>query len=651
MSFAPTATGWANATLDVESDDPDAGTVSVPLSGRGQNLSLSVTSSDLAFGTVTEHTRAERNLTIENTGNASVSVSNLSVSGSDAFGVQQGSFTVRPGATRNRTVYFEPTTATSASATLGVTATYDDDPVATVALSGTGRPASVEANRSNVTFGSQQVGTSTTATVSLATPDGGTVDLSGVELVGANASAFAVVSGDGETTLSGSDAHEVTVAFEPRSAGEKTERLRVLNDSGGSALEIDLAGTAVAPNVVVSPSSLSFANATVDQTTTRTLVVANAGDANLTVDSVALTDASGTYGVGGPSSFALAPGTNRTLSVTYTPHSTNATAALLTIRSDDPDRERATVWLSSTGANATTELNRTNETTRLNATVRNATAGEEVSIPIPQNETTGDDVQVDSVSVTPATGGDFSLNVTTSTKPLDSTPSFNLSDGTQGLGYLSIDHSIDNANITSASFTYRVNKSRLDALGSDPDDVALYRNVNGSWTAMPTTLVGETNGSYVFETTAPGLSEWTAAAKRPRIAVTDAFANVTAANVDDEVSIRVRITNTGGADGVYETRLLLDGVVVENKRVRVVPNATRQVFFERSFAQPGDYDVQVNEVFVAVVSITQANRSVAVSQETATEVTPRRPPGRPPARAGRSRRCWPSWRSCSPDCW
>jgi PGF-pre-PGF domain-containing protein len=345
------------------------------------------------------------------------------------------------------------------------------------------------------------------------------------------------------------------------------------------------------------------------------VAVSNRGDANLTVESVRATGGNGSFGVDGPSSFVLAPGANRTLNVSFAPQSTSPPSGTLLLVSDDPDRERTTVYLSSTGVEAVTTLNRTNKTTQLNATVRNATAGEEVSVSIPQDEaTTNDSVQVDAVSVTPKRDGNFSLNVTSSTDPLDSTPSFNLSDGTQGLGYMSVGHSIDNANISNASFTYRVNKSRMANMQSEPEDVSLYRNVNGTWTAMPTTLVGEGDTYYAFRTTAPGLSEWTAAAKRPRISVTDAFANVTAASVDDEVSIRVRITNTGGADGVYETRLLLNGSTVESKRVTVVPNSTRQVFFERSFSQPGDYTVEVNEVFVAVVDITGANRSVDVSQ-------------------------------------
>ncbi len=255
--------------------------------------------------------------------------------------------------------------------------------------------------------------------------------------------------------------------------------------------------------------------------------------------------------------------------------------------------------------------------TQVQATVQNAQEGESVEMQVSSDTDADVDpdtapAQLTSVSITPASDATFSLEITESPEPLDSSPEFNLGDGTTPVSYLSVEHTLSNADIQEASMTYRVSEQSLEAMDSSPEDVSMYRYEGGNWVEQPTQVVGMDDGAAILQTTADGLSEWTAAAKRPRLNVTDTEVSVQAATTEEEVTIQVFVTNTGGTDGVYEAELILNEETVQQNERTVPDGGTVAVNFERTFAQPGLYEVQVNDVFVGEVNISAADESVDV---------------------------------------
>jgi hypothetical protein len=216
--------------------------------------------------------------------------------------------------------------------------------------------------------------------------------------------------------------------------------------------------------------------------------------------------------------------------------------------------------------------------------------------------------------------GEFTLEVESSPDPLPNrTPAFDRDDGTQPLGFLSIDHSISDDNVSNVTFTFRVAKADLN--DSEVRDVALYRHENGSWTELPTEPAGETDTHYVFRAESPGLSEFAAGKKTATFEIQNATVTVTKLRVGDDLRVRVRITNRGGADGTFDAELRLDGEVVASNRLTIAANGIRQTTFERAISEPGTYEVTVNEFPVGSITVEEASDPDGTSDETTGETT------------------------------
>jgi PGF-pre-PGF domain-containing protein len=227
------------------------------------------------------------------------------------------------------------------------------------------------------------------------------------------------------------------------------------------------------------------------------------------------------------------------------------------------------------------------------------------------------DVSFESIAFTPTEGGPVTMNVTASGEPLPGSPAFDRADNTSGLAHLRVEHSIANADVEGALVRFGVSAARLDRLDATPDEVALYRYGNGSWAELPTRPVRETADGYVFVAESPGLSEFAAGAKQPQFELRTASVAVERVSVGDEVRVRVRITNTGGADGSYTAKLLLNESVVGERRLTIAANGTRQVLFNHRMERPGNYRVLVNGFPAGNVSVSgeaSGNGTVAVDR-------------------------------------
>lgn len=89
------------------------------------------------------------------------------------------------------------------------------------------------------------------------------------------------------------------------------------------------------PQISVVPSSITFSNVVVGQTSTQTVQISNVGQTTLNVTAISLTgNGFSLSSISVP--FQLAPGANKTLTVTFTASSASTVNATLTITSDAP---------------------------------------------------------------------------------------------------------------------------------------------------------------------------------------------------------------------------------------------------------------------------------------------------------------------------
>ena len=140
VAFQPTTVGAASGNISIVSNAPGSPT-SVGLSGTGiaATLTLGISPTSLSFGNVTTGaSSASQTVTITNTGNANVTISQITLSGS-GYAMTGGSAPVTLSPSQNLTlsVQFSPTAAGSVTGTISIVSNASGSP-ATIALSGTG---------------------------------------------------------------------------------------------------------------------------------------------------------------------------------------------------------------------------------------------------------------------------------------------------------------------------------------------------------------------------------------------------------------------------------------------------------------------------------------------------------------------------------
>ena len=150
------------------------------------------------------------------------------------------------------------------------------------------------------------------------------------------------------------------------------------------------------------------------------------------------------------------------------------------------------------------------ETTVSTITVDGAVAGQPTTIAREDGEplAKGDDTSVDSLSVTTNTDRDFSVSVRSSEALDENNPEGAIAlsretDGADPIEYLTIDHDLADEEIDEARITFSVTEDDLEGPRSE---VTLFRNVDGAWQPLETTLVGENGNTAQYEAITPGFS-------------------------------------------------------------------------------------------------------------------------------------------------
>jgi PGF-pre-PGF domain-containing protein len=230
-------------------------------------------------------------------------------------------------------------------------------------------------------------------------------------------------------------------------------------------------------------------------------------------------------------------------------------------------------------------------------------------------------VAISNIDLTPTRNGSFTMNLTTAER-IEGSPEFETDDGTETLSHIRVDHSISNAEVNgTVDIGFEVSKARLANGSVAPENVALYRYENGSWTELPTDVVGETNETVRFRAASPGLSEFAAGAKRARFTVETVDVAVSEITVGDGVRVHVTVGNDGGADGEFLAQLILDGRAVEERSLTIAAGGQRQTLFDHAVADAGEYEVRVNDVVAGSVIVRRAGGAESTGAEATESAT------------------------------
>ncbi|MDR3676854.1 MAG: choice-of-anchor D domain-containing protein, partial [Acidobacteriota bacterium] len=292
VNFAPTTPGAQSGTITI-TDNAFASPHVISTSGTGVGPVASLSGPSLTFSNqLAGTTSSAQTVTLNNTGNGSMTISNIAASG-DFAATNNCNGSVAANGSCTISITFKPTVVGARNGTL--TVTDDSNGVAgstqTASLSGTGTGPAVALSGSSLGFGNQLVSAASAAQTVTVT-NSGTMNLtiSTASISGTNAGDFAkstdTCSG---ATLAPNTTCAVSVAFTPAATGSRSASLNFTDNALDSPQAVALAGTGTAPVVSLSGSSMTFVSQLVSTTSAaQSVTVTNTGTGNLTIATSAL---------------------------------------------------------------------------------------------------------------------------------------------------------------------------------------------------------------------------------------------------------------------------------------------------------------------------------------------------------------------------
>jgi len=240
VTFNPAAAQSYSGNITVNSS-ATVGTNTIAVSGTGTAAPTRVINllGNLAFGGLTVGQSTNRPLTISNSGNATLNVTNISYPQGFRGNWTNGTIGLAPGASTNITVTFAPTNAQlfSNNITVGSDATSGSN---TILASGTGTPAPSRVINvpTALSFSNCPVGSSNSATLIIS--NGGNAPLAVSNIV--YPSGF---SGAWSGSIPAANSQNVSVLFTPTAAGDFGGTISVVSDAtaGGNAVSVSARGT------------------------------------------------------------------------------------------------------------------------------------------------------------------------------------------------------------------------------------------------------------------------------------------------------------------------------------------------------------------------------------------------------------------------
>jgi hypothetical protein len=348
VSFTPTSGTNSSSSLMLVSNAPTSPTT-IPLSGAGsaQVLQLTPSTTALSFGNQTLNASATQSVTLTNTGNSAVSISQVNVAGT-GFTLNGSAplVTLSVGQAASFSVSFTPTVAGNATGSASVVSTAANSPLS-ISLAGVGVQPQISVVPGSVSFGTVTVGQTNSQTITLSNP--GTANLTVTQSAGPG-TGFGLTGLGLPLTLAPGKSAAFTVSFTPTSGTNSSSSLTLVSNAPNSPTTIPLSGTGLAPVLQLTPSttSLSFGSQALNASATQSVTLTNTGNAAVSISQVNVTGTGFTLSGSAPL-VTLSAGQAASFSVTFTPTAAGSdagTASVVSTAANSP----LSVSLSGSGA-------------------------------------------------------------------------------------------------------------------------------------------------------------------------------------------------------------------------------------------------------------------------------------------------------------
>jgi hypothetical protein len=242
VTFMPTVAGTRTGAISM-ADNATGSPQTASLTGTGNKVKLSA--STVAFPvTALGIKSAAKNVTLTNVGKASLTISGLSITGTNAMDFSQTNTcgtSVAAGASCTISVAFKPIAAGSRTATLSITDNGGGSGPQTVALSGSG--TQLKLSTPALTFASTPVGaTSAAQAVTVTNVGTGAIGITSITLTGTNPGDFNQANNCG-TSIAPAASCTITMRFKPTATGTRAANLSLTDAAVGSPQIVKLTGT------------------------------------------------------------------------------------------------------------------------------------------------------------------------------------------------------------------------------------------------------------------------------------------------------------------------------------------------------------------------------------------------------------------------
>jgi uncharacterized protein (TIGR03437 family) len=202
----------------------------------------------------------------------------------------------------------------------------------------------------SLSFGSQNLGTSTLLSEALTNTGTAAVGIASITITGADSADYAETNTCGSSLAIGASC-EIFVTFTPTAPGTRTASVSIADNAGSSPQTIGLTGTGAPLMVTLSATSLSFASQELGTVSGRqSVTVTNTGTAVVSIASITITGAdTADYAQTNNCLGVLAAGANCGIFVTFTPTAPDTRVASISI-ADNASNSPQTISLTGTGA-------------------------------------------------------------------------------------------------------------------------------------------------------------------------------------------------------------------------------------------------------------------------------------------------------------
>jgi hypothetical protein len=346
---APKTTGPLTATISI-SDTGILSPQTITLTGTGLQPVASLSAPSLTYVSQLVGTAsASQSVTLTNTGNGTLSITGIQITGANAssfvFGNNCGS-SVAPGASCTIHGHFAPTTAGALTAAIIINDNAGGSQ--TVALAGTGAAPAASLSVTSLAFAPQTVGTaSPSQPITLTNTGNATLTITSVALSGANTSSFVFINDCGSSLAPGASG-TIHVQFDPAAQGSLTAALTISDNVNPSPQTVALSG--IGQLVALSVNSLSYGVQKVGtESASQSVTLTNIGSAPLAITSIKVTGPNASSFVFGNNlGSSLAAGATGTIHGHFAPAVTGPLAAAIVIVDSSPGSPQ-TIALSGTG--------------------------------------------------------------------------------------------------------------------------------------------------------------------------------------------------------------------------------------------------------------------------------------------------------------